>query len=302
LLYIGGVALTTLIAGTATAPYAAFHFNRFADYGLAANLLAVPLTGLWIMPWAVVAFALMPFGLEGLALSPMGGGVALVIQIAKEVASWPGAVTSLPAMETWAIAAITFGGLWLCLWKLRWRWFGVAGVAAGLASLFWAQSPDILIDSKGKLLALKNEQGQMAVSSLKAAKFTREIWLRRAAQKAPLTWRQMDQDEDQSLDCDNLGCIYMISGRKVALVHDVGAIEEDCRSAEIVISTVPVRQPCKTPSIVIDRFDLWRKGAHALWFDENGQVRIETVNGNRGKRPWVLRPTKRPKLTLDSGT
>ena len=55
LYYVAGVALTTLIAGAATAPLAAFHFNRFADYGIAANLLAVPLTGLWVMPWAVVA-------------------------------------------------------------------------------------------------------------------------------------------------------------------------------------------------------------------------------------------------------
>ena len=33
---VSGVALTTLVAGTATAPYAIYHFNRFAVYGLAA--------------------------------------------------------------------------------------------------------------------------------------------------------------------------------------------------------------------------------------------------------------------------
>jgi len=49
--YLVGVALSTLIAGAATAPFAVFHFNRFADYGLAANMLAVPITALWIMPW-----------------------------------------------------------------------------------------------------------------------------------------------------------------------------------------------------------------------------------------------------------
>jgi len=43
--------LTSLIATAATAPYAIYHFNRMSDYSLVANLLAVPLTSVWIMPW-----------------------------------------------------------------------------------------------------------------------------------------------------------------------------------------------------------------------------------------------------------
>ena len=50
LIYLGGVILSTLVAGIATAPYAAYHFNRFQVYGIAANMVAVPVTGFWIMP------------------------------------------------------------------------------------------------------------------------------------------------------------------------------------------------------------------------------------------------------------
>ncbi|MCH7832145.1 MAG: hypothetical protein IIC55_04655, partial [Proteobacteria bacterium] len=39
---------------------------------------------------------------------------------------------------------------------------------------------------------------------------------------------------------------------------------------------------------MIDRFDLWRHGGHALWLDATG-VRIESVNGSRGDRPWVIK-------------
>jgi competence protein ComEC len=301
-LYLGGVALTTLIAGAATAPYAAFHFNRFADFSLATNLLAVPLTALWVMPWAVVAFALMPFGLEQLALSPMGLGVEAVIAVAAEVASWPGAVTLLPAMPTWALAAITLGGLWLCLWREWWRWLGFSGIAVGLASLLWAQSPDIMIDGKGRLMALKDGRGEISVSSLKTAKFTRNVWLRRAAQGQALTWSNVEKAVSGPLTCDPLGCIYQIKGQKVALIRRTGAIEEDCRSADLVIASVPIRRACEHPKIVIDRFDLWRNGAHALWFSDNGSVRVESVNESRGKRPWVHRPTRRPSGVNDSGT
>ncbi|MCH8184454.1 MAG: ComEC/Rec2 family competence protein, partial [Proteobacteria bacterium] len=72
LIYGAGILLTSLVAGLATTPFAVFHFNRFVIYGLAANMFAVPLTALWIMPWAMAAYVLMPFGLEGLALAPMG--------------------------------------------------------------------------------------------------------------------------------------------------------------------------------------------------------------------------------------
>ena len=55
LIYVAGVGLTTIVAGLATAPFAVYHFNRFAIYGLAANLVAVPVMALWIMPCEVAS-------------------------------------------------------------------------------------------------------------------------------------------------------------------------------------------------------------------------------------------------------
>jgi competence protein ComEC len=112
--HVGGLALTSLIATAATAPYAIYHFNRMSDYGLVANLLAVPLTSFWVMPWAVGAFLLMPLGMEWLALTPMGWGIDGILAIARSVAAWPGAVTLVPAMPLAGLGLITFGGLWLC--------------------------------------------------------------------------------------------------------------------------------------------------------------------------------------------
>ncbi len=103
--YLAGVALATLIAGLTTAPFDAYNFNRIADYGLAANLLAVPMTALWIMP----------FGFEAVALAPMGWGIDGVIAVARRVSSWSGAVTLLPAMPVLGVIIAAVGGLWLCL-------------------------------------------------------------------------------------------------------------------------------------------------------------------------------------------
>ena len=79
----------------------------------------MPVTALWIMPWATVAYILMPLGLEGVGLAPMGWGIEAVIAIAREVAGWPGSVTLVPAMPVSGIALVAAGGLWLCLWQRR---------------------------------------------------------------------------------------------------------------------------------------------------------------------------------------
>ena len=70
-----GVAMTSLVAGTATAPFSAFHFNTVAQYGLLANLLAVPAMGAVVMPAAVVG-VLAGAAAARLAAVPAGGARA----------------------------------------------------------------------------------------------------------------------------------------------------------------------------------------------------------------------------------
>jgi len=120
---LAGVLLSTAIASTATAPFALFHFQQIATYGLVTNLLAVPLTALWIMPWGLAAYLLMPLGLEALALVPMGWGIFLLLAIAEAAAGWPNAVLRLASPPGWALGNIAIGGLWLwsCASQMRSR-------------------------------------------------------------------------------------------------------------------------------------------------------------------------------------
>jgi len=296
LLYFAGVGLTTLIAGAATAPFAAYHFNQFPHYGVLANLIAVPLTALWIMPWAVIAFALLPFGLESVALTPMGWGVDLVLVVAEWISHWPGAVSLLPATPGWALISMALGGLWLCLWRTRWRLLGISGLLAGVAALGFVNGPDVLIDHSGRVMAVKDAAGGLAVSSLRAGRFTSGVWLRRAALDAASPWPgprpgSVPRTHAVTLSCDGLGCLYATKGKNIALVTDIAALQEDCATADIVLSTIATRGHCRGPDLVIDRFDLWRNGTHALWIGKQ-EIRVESVNGQRGDRPWVQRPDR----------
>ncbi len=49
-LHVTGLALTSLIAGTASAPFGAYHFGKIQLYFVLANMIAVPLTAMWVMP------------------------------------------------------------------------------------------------------------------------------------------------------------------------------------------------------------------------------------------------------------
>ncbi|MEM7168925.1 MAG: ComEC/Rec2 family competence protein [Pseudomonadota bacterium] len=286
--YLSGVFATSAIAVAATSAFAAYHFNRLALYGLLANLVAVPLTAFWVMPWALVAFLLMPFGLEKLALIPMGWGLDVILGVAAAVAAWPGAQLLVPAMSLGSITLITFGGLWLCLWRRRWRWWGVVPILLGLASLPLTPPPHVWVEGEGRLVAFRDSEDVFWRSTGSRARFEAEQWQRRAGLSQREVWPRQGAALGGDLRCDILACIFRQHGRVIAFVFDSRALEEDCHLADVVISLEPVfGRYCDAVERVIDRFDLWRNGSHAIWLNDDN-IRIESVEERRGRRPWVL--------------
>jgi competence protein ComEC len=285
-LYFVGIALTTVVATVATTPFAVYHFNRFALYALPANAAAVPITGFWVMPWAMIACLLMPFGLEAWALVPMGWGVDAIIKVAEGVSGWPGAVYLIPAMSQWGLLLVALGGLWVCLWRGTWRRWGAVPVCLGLATALLADPPDVVVSGDARLIAVRGRGGEYLLSTDKGARIAEETWTRRAAVERGPTWPERGVSPDGVLSCDPLGCVYKAQGRTVALVRRGEAVAEDCAGADLVVSPLPVRAPCRAVARVVDRFDVWRSGAHAVWLSPGG-IRVESVDGSRGDRPWV---------------
>lgn len=278
-LYLGAVLLTTLVASISTASFATYHFNRVAMYGLAANLFAVPLTALFVMPCALVAYMLLPLGLEQLALVPMGYAIQGILAVAQTVAGWPGAVTLVPAFSISALAVMTLGGLWLCLWQGRWRYGGLLAIGLGIGLATMGDPPDILIDGRGKAMAARLPDGRVLVAApYRRNSMTLSTWLRRWGTAEPVK-------DERIMRCDRLGCALVHAGSAVGFARDARALEDDCRIADVVLSAVPVRINCPSAHMVIDRFDLWRRGAIAMrWRD--GVISVIGANDDRGDRPW----------------
>ncbi len=284
LYYLTGIIVTSLIASAATTPFAIYHFGQFSLLGVLANLVAVPLMGLWVMPWTLVAFAIMPFAETTFALDLAGNGITLILWIAAQVTNLPAAFFKTGTYPSSFLVGIVLAGLWLLIWKSPLKWGAVAFILAGGVGLFTAQPPDILFARSGNLYLINDAEAGPLVSTLRADRFERERWaLLYGAQKP----KKISKAELGNLTCDDVGCLYDRGNTLIAFAENRYASELDCNRSNILLSRAPVPNSCASPDIVIDRFDLWRKGAHSLYFNGAGEVTVQTVNGIRGDRPWV---------------
>ena len=258
---VTSLALTSLIAGLATAPLAAFHFQRVAPLTLLANLAAMPLVGTIVMPMALAALILMPFGLELLPLTVMGWGLNWVMGVATQVAAWTAGHGVVAAMPLAALGLIAGGFLWLALWRERWRLAGLVPMVLAVPVALTAPHPDVLIDERGITVAVRGMDGRYAIVNGKGENFVVDNWLR-----ADGDGREPGAPElTAAVACDPLGCVAPLGeeGAKVAVAQSIRALEEDCRMAAVVVSRFPVPQSCR--AFAVDRREVARRGAHALY-------------------------------------
>lgn len=264
--------LTSALAGTASAPFGAYHFGHIQVYFIFANLVAVPLTAFWVMPVGMLALALMPLHLEALALVPMGWGIDAVLWVAHSVAAWPAAVLAVPHMPAWGLAVLSLGMIWLGVWRSRVRLVGVALIALGLGSPELHRPPDLLVSDNARLIGLRTDQGVFFQRTSGASHFTEQAWLQLWAAKA---WAPVPA-------CGGASCVVW---RRPEVVLVRGTADASACDAALVVSAEPVQLHCAVP--VIDRFTVYRTGAQAVWLGPDG-VRVLSDRENRGARPWVI--------------
>lgn len=273
--YTLGVVVTSLIAGLATMPYGAWHFNRLQLLGVLGNLIAVPLTGVLIMPAVLIAYILMPFGLEAPALWALGWGLQGVTSSAAWIATLPGANLDVDRFSFIALLLITFGGLWVCIWQSRVRLAGLAPLVLGFVLMFVPVKPDVIVSAEG--LALLRTEAGYAVSRAQGSRIVRDTWSRAFASGQPLL-----SANAAGANCDAQGCIYIVQGQSVAVIKKPEALAEDCRRASLVIAPANYVPQCRAE--VIDARRLRHGGAQALvWQGDHWET--DSAHG-ASLRPW----------------
>ena len=280
--FIGGILLSTLIATLAVAPIAAYQFHTSQQYGALANLVALPICDLIVMPAALATLLVMPFGLEALPLWVAGLGIDAMTWIAFAVARLPGAVIAVVAIPLSAFLCMLAGGLWLLLWRTRWRLLGLPVIALGLALTPTLERPDILIGRDGKLVAARASGSSLSALPAPRALYELARWLEADGDARPAKTVALAQ----GFRCDAASCTAILKGQRLAVTHHASALPDDCVRASILVLDRPRPKGCTRPFIVIDPNAIRQSGAHAVVISSRGLLRVETVAGVRGDRPW----------------
>ncbi len=273
--------LASLIAGLATMPYAAYHFHRVAPYGVFANLLAMPVVSVLVMPMGILGVLIMPFGFDGLFWKLMGAGLDWMIGVALWVTNLPGSVGYLPAFGTGPLLLGSAGILLLCLLRTPLRW---SGMAVGIVACLWALAaprPDVLMAADGQSAAIRGAGGRLLVLASGRDTFAIKEWLAADGDSR----KPGDASLKDGVRCDTIGCTATLAnGRLVAFARSPEAFEEDCARAAAVLS--PREAPAVCQASLIDR-RVWRaRGATALFWngDNFAQAAAHPANVDR---PWA---------------
>jgi competence protein ComEC len=289
--YLRGIAVTSLVGSIATMPFAAFHFDRATHYAVLGNLGAMPIMGFVTMPAAALAVILMPFGLEAGPLHVMGWGINAMLAVGSWVSHLPGAVSVVAAWPVSALIVLSFGGLWMAIWRGGWRWFGFVPLAAGLAMAFWTRPPDVIVSRDASTVAVRDASGQLVLLRAPSDAYSSADWLKRDGDgRAP---DAAVATPANGVRCDAAGCVTRVNGMLLAAPSRPDALAEDCATAAVVISRIPTRGACTGPKLVIDRFDVARNGAYAIWLGRTIETR--SVRNERGDRPWSQSPRRNTK-------
>ena len=227
-------AMTSILAGVATAPFAAYHFNRLVIWGLPANLLATPLMGLWIMPCILLAAILSPLGLDGPVLTILGIGIGFILGVAEWFGEMEGAVSGAVAASPFILSCMVFGGLWLTIWRGVVRFAGIVPIAISLFLWSNAARPDLIIARDAALIAGRGEDGRLWVSRGRAETYAARTWLRRDGEARP------DRDaayRRREWSCTKRRCRgWTGDDRRVVYLREGAVQSGDCGAGAILIA------------------------------------------------------------------
>lgn len=322
ILALAGLAATSLVAGFSTSIFSVYHFQRVAPLSLLANLAAMPVVSLIVMPSAVLATMAMPFGADGPFLDLMGVGIKWMGAIAQWVAARSPAdsVGVVPGASvlllTAALVLATLGTTWL-------RAAALLPAAAGLLLLGTARTPDILVSEDARLVAVAFGDGSLAFNRARPGSFTADNWQRAMdaprriapvdiagpdpsvpimpnpapaigpGTTAPAPKRQaVPKALPEGFACrDGLCLLRHSSGLVVAHAANAQALARACGEAGLIVVDDPtVRRRCAAGRArIITGRDLAREGAIAVYIDaKKGRKPMLTMQAavSRPYRPW----------------
>ena len=282
---------TGLLVEFALMPIAVYHFHKAGLYGAFANIVAIPLSTFVVMPAEALALLLDPLGLAAPLWWLTGQSITLLLWIARLTARQPGAVTVLPAMPDAAFALMVAGGLWLALWRTRWRRLGLAPLAIGAAWALAAPAPDVLVTGDGRHVAVRTPAGGLALLRDRSSDFTQDM-LTIGAGVDGVPESLSDQRATARCSPDLCLATRTVRGRQWRILAtrsgymlQAAELSPLCGQVDIVVSDRRLPRTCRPRWLLLTPATLRRTGGLTITLATG---RIATVLTPGDEHPWVL--------------
>ncbi|MBX9796141.1 ComEC/Rec2 family competence protein [Sphingomonas sp.] len=290
---LAALLITGLVVEAALAPIALYHFHKAGIYGALANIVAIPLTTFVIMPVEALALLADLPGLGAPFWALAWVALEALLWIARTTAAVPGAVALLPAMPTGAFALIVLGGLWLVLWRTRWRLLGAAPIMAGALWAVLTPAPDLLVTGDGRHVAVRLADGRLAMLRERAGDYVQSV----LAENGGVDGAPWLIDGADDARCSRDLCLIerVAGGRRWRILATrsldrvpITPLLAACAAADIAISERRLPRRCTPRWLKLDRAALSATGGVAITLASG---RVTAVN-----RPGDAHPWRRPPL------
>ncbi len=287
------LALTSLVAGVATGIYGIWHFHRAAPLGVFANLAAMPVVSLAVMPLAMLSVILIPLGLDWLSFMALGKAIALVVAIAAWFAERTpfDAVGAIPASSLLLASASLIVATLL---TTRLRFFAIPLCLGAIWAIQARSMPDVLVSEDAALVAVRSGEA-LAIHPARGNGFTLRVWQDATAATA-LALPGPDEQGLPSFHCDDDLCsLRMKDGTVIVHAGSTSTARRACGLASVIVINDPGAPHAALcgedslgpagPPVVLSARLLARRGAAEIRFGRQGRARVRFAIAMPWK-PW----------------
>jgi len=275
--YLLMINLTSMIAGTVTAPFVIYHFNQVNAYGILGNLFAIPLSSFVIIPFAILA--LLPTGLSELFFSITERAIFIMNILAEKVAELSGSQINVIAPTSYGIIAIAAGLYFLCIWPTRARYFGLIIAGIGAITAWFNPQPDFIANEDSALLNLHNG----SVVWLKGGEegYAYERWMASLG----ATKSYIPLEKQNIMNCAYDVCTITAQNKKILLIDSNGETK-NCEGFDVIINYSRNKNCAEYNTI--GYIDFLRNGTYEFYLNPNIRDKTEILRARDSSksRPW----------------
>ncbi|HEX7821505.1 MAG TPA: ComEC/Rec2 family competence protein [Sphingobium sp.] len=287
--FLGGLFATGVVVELVLMPIALYHFHKTGLLGALANMIAIPLTELVIMPAEALALVMDVAGAGAPAWWVVEKALNFLLLVAHLVARQSGAVALTPAIPPFAFAAAMIGLIWCMLWRTRLRWLGLPVLLLGLSGYALADAPDILVSSDGRHVAVRTAKGGVALLRDRAGGYMRNQMAEQAAFGGDLTALSdlaaaRCSPDFCTVEMAGGGRRYRILMTRSRLSVPWQELVAHCGAADIVIADRRLPRACIARWLMLDRKNLSQFGGATITLSNR---HVRRSRDPRDEHPWM---------------